>query len=111
MGKRILALAVQDKLFDVVAAVDYEQHPDIGKDAGVLAGTDPIDVKLSADFPVDADVMIDFSLPEATDKVVEHCIDNERILFDFADIEAYDPDGNYFWDQTMYDNLAYSGGN
>ncbi len=41
----------------------------------------------------------------------QHCIDNDRILFDFADIEAYDPDGNYFWDQTMYDNLAYSGGN
>ena len=41
----------------------------------------------------------------------QHCIDNERILFDFADIEAYDPDGNYFWDQAMYDTLAYSGGN
>ncbi len=41
----------------------------------------------------------------------QHCIDNERILFDFADIEAYDPDGNYFWDLAMYDNLAYSGGN
>ncbi len=22
-----------------------------------------------------------------------------RVLFDFADIEAYDPDGNYFWDK------------
>ncbi|MGA1792120.1 MAG: DNRLRE domain-containing protein, partial [bacterium] len=41
----------------------------------------------------------------------QHCIDNNRILFDFADIEAYDPDGTYFWDQDMYDNLDYSGGN
>lgn len=41
----------------------------------------------------------------------QHCIDNERMLFDFADIEAYDPDGNYFWDLAMQDDLDYSGGN
>jgi len=41
----------------------------------------------------------------------QHCIDNNRLLFDFADIEAYDPDGSYFWDLNMYDNLNYSGGN
>jgi len=41
----------------------------------------------------------------------QHCIDNERILFDFADIEAYDPDGNYFWDLVLQDDLDYSGGN
>ncbi len=41
----------------------------------------------------------------------QHCADNGRWLFDFADIEAYDPDGTYFWDQAMQDDLAYSGGN
>ena len=41
----------------------------------------------------------------------QHCLNNNRILFDFADIEAYDPDGTYFWDQAMYDNLNYTGGN
>ncbi len=41
----------------------------------------------------------------------QHCADHGRILFDFADIEAYDPDGSYFWDQAMYDNLDYDGGN
>jgi len=41
----------------------------------------------------------------------QHCLGNNRILFDFADIEAYDPDGNYFWDLDMYDNLNYTGGN
>ncbi len=41
----------------------------------------------------------------------QHCIANERILFDFADIEAYNPDGDYFWDLDMYDNLSYDGGN
>jgi hypothetical protein len=38
----------------------------------------------------------------------QHCIDNGRILFDFADIEAYDPDGDYFWDLAMYDDLDYN---
>jgi len=40
-----------------------------------------------------------------------HCRDNDRVLFDFADIEAYDPDGNYYWDLAMDDALYYSGGN
>jgi len=41
----------------------------------------------------------------------QHCAEHERILFDFADIEAHDPDGNYFWDQAMEDDLDYTGGN
>ncbi len=41
----------------------------------------------------------------------QHCAANGRWLFDFADIEAYNPDGEYFWDQDMQDDLAYSGGN
>lgn len=40
-----------------------------------------------------------------------HCAAHGRILFDFADIEAYNPDGTYFWDLAMYDDLDYSGGN
>jgi len=41
----------------------------------------------------------------------QHCLNQGRVLFDFADIEAYDPDGDYFWNLAMYDNLNYSGGN
>lgn len=41
----------------------------------------------------------------------QHCADHGRILFDFADIEAYNPDGTYFWDLDMDDNLDYTGGN
>jgi hypothetical protein len=40
-----------------------------------------------------------------------HCRTHGRILFDFADIEAWDPDGDYYWDQGLWDNLDYSGGN
>ena len=41
----------------------------------------------------------------------QHCEDHGRILFDFADIEAHDPDGTYFWDLAMEDDLDYTGGN
>jgi len=41
----------------------------------------------------------------------QHCTDNSRILFDFADIESYNPDGAYFWDLNMEDDLDYTGGN
>lgn len=40
-----------------------------------------------------------------------HCAEHGRWLYDFADIEAHDPDGAYYWDQAMQDNLDYAGGN
>ncbi len=40
-----------------------------------------------------------------------HCAANNRLLYDFADIESYDPDNAYYWDLDMWDNLDYTGGN
>ena len=40
-----------------------------------------------------------------------HCADHDRWLFDFADIEAHDPDGVSYWELDMQDNLDYDGGN
>ncbi len=50
--------------------------------------------------------------------VREHCINKNRILFDFNDLECYDPDGNYFGDgasdgsytniRKLNDDLAYN---
>ncbi len=39
------------------------------------------------------------------------CNNHKCILFDFADIEEYDPDGNYFLNKNVEDNLDYNGGN
>ena len=41
----------------------------------------------------------------ANQQIRQHCIDNDRILFDFADIESYDPDGNYYYDKPMWDDF------
>ncbi len=41
----------------------------------------------------------------------QHCIANNRILFDFADIENYDPDNNYYLDKGVDDALYYDSDN
>jgi hypothetical protein len=37
-----------------------------------------------------------------------YCAANDKILYDFADIESYDPDGNYFLDKGANDACDYS---
>jgi len=44
-------------------------------------------------------------------QIRDFCIAHDKVLFDFADIESYDPDGSYFHDQYATDNCDYSGGN
>lgn len=80
MGRRIIALACESKQFDIVGAVDYPEHPDMGKDAGFLAGIEPINVDLTPGFPDSADVMIDFSLPQAADIALDYCTKNNVAL-------------------------------
>ena len=44
----------------------------------------------------------------ANEQIRQHCIQNNRILFDFAEIESFDPDGEYFYDRPMWDDLDYN---
>jgi hypothetical protein len=37
----------------------------------------------------------------------DYCKKNNKILYDFADIESYDPDGNYFLNKKANDNCDY----
>ncbi len=80
MGRRIIARAVESGQFDLNAAIDREDHPDIGRDAGLLAGVGSLHVSLSDSCPADSDVAIDFSLPEATDKTLHQCTENNLPL-------------------------------
>lgn len=41
------------------------------------------------------------------DQIRKYCRDNNKILYDFADIESYDPDGNYFGDWRLTDGCYY----
>jgi len=44
-------------------------------------------------------------------QIRDYCMANNKVLYDFYDIECYDPDGNYFGDKNVSDDCSYSGGN
>jgi 4-hydroxy-tetrahydrodipicolinate reductase len=80
MGKRVIALAVEAGQFKIVTAIERSTHPDIGTDAGTLAGTKSINVPISNSCPSTADVMIDFSMPEAADANIDYCVKSKVAL-------------------------------
>lgn len=73
MGKRLVALASQDSGLEIVAAIEHSQHPDLGIDAGQLAGVSNIGVPLTSDWPDGIQVVIDFSVPQACQSAIERC--------------------------------------
>jgi 4-hydroxy-tetrahydrodipicolinate reductase len=68
MGRRILALAVEEQVFQIAGAVDPPAHPELGKRCRCSGGVSPICVNLDKSFPEKASVVIDFSLPQAARK-------------------------------------------
>ena len=73
MGRRIIALAQDMEDLNLVGAVDVETHPDQGM--SLVPG-----VVLSAQFPETSDIVIDFSLPEGTDKTLAFCAEHKAAL-------------------------------
>lgn len=65
MGRRLVALGCYDPDLTIVAALESAQHPDHGKDAGLLAGIGNIGVPVSSELNVQVDALIDFSVPGA----------------------------------------------
>jgi 4-hydroxy-tetrahydrodipicolinate reductase len=80
MGRRIVALAAEDGLFEITGAVEKLAHPDLGKDAGIVAGVQQLNVRITDKFPAGAGVVIDFSLPEAADNTIDYCISSKAGL-------------------------------
>ena len=44
------------------------------------------------------------------EQIRKYCRENNKILYDFADIESYDPDGGYYLDKGGDDGCNYNGG-
>src|SRR5947208_1045976 len=74
MGQRLIALGAADSNLKIVAAIDAARHPRLGQDAGALAAINPIGVPLSDSLNVDADVLIDFSVPSAAEGILRQCV-------------------------------------
>lgn len=76
MGRRIMALAHEAGGFKIVAALEHAGYDKLGTDAGILAGAGPFDVPVTNTLTTTPAVLIDFSLPESTEKWVDHCSAN-----------------------------------
>jgi hypothetical protein len=49
------------------------------------------------------------ALNRLNNRIRAYCNANNKVLFDFADIESYNPDGDYFLDLNANDNCDYDG--
>jgi hypothetical protein len=50
---------------------------------------------------------VDGNLNQRNEQIRNYCNTNGKILYDFNDIESYDPDGNYYLDKDANDNCDY----
>ena len=75
MGRRLVALGAADPQLRIVAAVDSATHPDLGKDAGLLAGLNELGIPLVDSLGhATPDAVIDFSVPVAAETVTAICV-------------------------------------
>lgn len=54
---------------------------------------------------------LDGNLHQRNRQIRDYCEANGKILYDFEDIESYNPDGEYFGDLDVTDSCNYNGGN
>jgi len=47
------------------------------------------------------------NVPTRNKQIRDYCLANDKILYDFADIESYNPDGAYFGDKLVNDACDY----
>jgi 4-hydroxy-tetrahydrodipicolinate reductase len=80
MGQRLVALGSADAGLKVVAGLEHAKHPRLGQDIGLLAGVGELGVPLTSQLAADADVVIDFSIPEAVEPIVQVCIERKLPL-------------------------------
>jgi 4-hydroxy-tetrahydrodipicolinate reductase len=80
MGRAIIKVLAETDEAELAAAIERPGHPDLGKDAGTLAGLGPAGVALThqLDQALEvADVIIDFTAPAATAWTVTRAADAE----------------------------------
>ncbi|HEY4330381.1 MAG TPA: 4-hydroxy-tetrahydrodipicolinate reductase [Phycisphaerae bacterium] len=81
MGRRLVALAAETpEVFNVVCAMEAPASPELGKDAGVLAGVGATGVMVTAGLVGNPQVVIDFTVPAATRGVIAECVSRKIAL-------------------------------
>ncbi len=76
MGGRLIHAVGEAQGLELVGATERSGHPQLGMDAGLVAGAGELGVTISADLAAvmeQADVLIDFTFPEVTLQNMEIC--------------------------------------
>jgi 4-hydroxy-tetrahydrodipicolinate reductase len=71
MGHALITAISKQSDMELVGATEHDQHPDLGRDAGVLVGVGDLGVPLTSDLAgalEEADVLIDFTFHTAVPK-------------------------------------------
>src|SRR5438874_2010989 len=75
MGMRLIALAREAAVFNVVAAIERADHPAMASDAGEVAGVGKIGVPVTHDLRPTPQVLIDFTNPPSMRHWLKTCRD------------------------------------
>ena len=99
MGKMLVAAVTAAEDMRLSAALEHAESPHVGAAAGAVAGIGAVDVAIGTDIAAvvdDFDVLVDFSVPEATLAKLDVCVANRKAVvigttgFDAAGLEAID---------------------
>ena len=83
MGRMLISAVSTAADMRVAAALEHSGSPSVGEDAGALAGVGVLDVVVGADFAraLDSfDVLVDFSVPDATLAKLDACVEGGKAL-------------------------------
>lgn len=74
MGKMIAANAIETGQFEIIGGIEDAKCPAIGQ------SIEKTNIKISSQFPSNANAVIDFSLPAALDGTLDYCLKNNCAL-------------------------------
>jgi len=76
MGKRVITAVVASDDCELVCALERDDHPSIGIDAGAIAGVGNLGVDVTSALRDEPEVLIDFSAPHGTMRRAAECAEN-----------------------------------
>ncbi len=80
MGQRLIALGSQDDQIRLTAALESASHPQLGQDAGLVAGVGELGLPLSSTWEDDTQAVIDFSVPAGAEAITRKCLERKTPL-------------------------------
>ena len=83
MGRLIIQSVAQQEDMELVGAIEYSEHPQIGSDAGVVAGIGETGVAITGKLEKileSADVVIEFSKPEVTVQHLRQVVNADKAM-------------------------------